>query len=214
MKGLLTKDLLTVRKKYGIPRLIMDLAIIAALMIALEGAGAVYISLILVPLEAATMVTTLNGCDEQWRWEKYAVALPLSKGEIVTGRYLFAGLSALAGLCVALGVNTLSYFCFPAFRFGFYLFLSGASLCVALLLLAFILPSSYWRGVNAGFAVMFLLVILLVVLGVWSQVTGNAVMEFIVDHFDLSMAIGFIACLALFALSHRLSVALFQRRYA
>ena len=31
MKGLLTKDFLTVKKKYGIARLIMDLAIIAAL---------------------------------------------------------------------------------------------------------------------------------------------------------------------------------------
>ena len=37
MKGLLTKDFLTVKKKYGIARLIMDLAIIAALMIILEG---------------------------------------------------------------------------------------------------------------------------------------------------------------------------------
>ena len=35
MKGLLTKDFLTVKKKYGIARLIMDLAIIAALMIIL-----------------------------------------------------------------------------------------------------------------------------------------------------------------------------------
>ena len=39
MKGLLTTDFLTVKKKYGIARLIMDLAIIAALMIILEGAG-------------------------------------------------------------------------------------------------------------------------------------------------------------------------------
>lgn len=47
MKGLLTKDFLTVKKKYGIARLIMDLAIIAALMIILEGAGSIYISFLL-----------------------------------------------------------------------------------------------------------------------------------------------------------------------
>lgn len=35
MKGLLTKDFLTVKKKYGIVRLIMDFAMIAALMIIL-----------------------------------------------------------------------------------------------------------------------------------------------------------------------------------
>ena len=50
MKGLLTKDFLTIKKKYGIARLIMDLAIIAALMIILEGAGSIYISFLLVPL--------------------------------------------------------------------------------------------------------------------------------------------------------------------
>lgn len=55
MKGLLTKDFLTVKKKYGIARLIMDLAIIAALMIILEGAGSIYISFLLVPLEVASI---------------------------------------------------------------------------------------------------------------------------------------------------------------
>ena len=78
MKGLLTKDFLTVKKKYGIARLIMDLAIIAALMIILEGAGSIYISFLLVPLEIASMIITLANSDEQWKWGKYAVALPLS----------------------------------------------------------------------------------------------------------------------------------------
>lgn len=78
MKGLLTKDFLTIKKKYGIARLIMDLAIIAALMIILEGAGSIYISFLLVPLEIASMIITLANSDEQWKWGKYAVALPLS----------------------------------------------------------------------------------------------------------------------------------------
>lgn len=77
MKGLLTKDFLTVKKKYGIARLIMDFAIIAALMIILEGAGSIYISFLLVPLEVASMLITLANSDEQWKWGKYAVALPL-----------------------------------------------------------------------------------------------------------------------------------------
>ena len=36
MKGLLTKDYLTIKKKYGAARLFMDLAIIIALMKVLE----------------------------------------------------------------------------------------------------------------------------------------------------------------------------------
>ena len=183
-------------------------------MIILEGAGSIYISFLLVPLEIASMIITLANSDEQWKWGKYAVALPLSKKQIVTSRYAFAGIGALIGLCVALVVNTISYFCFPAYQYGFYLFLSVASFCVVLLFLAFILPSNYWLGVNAGFAVMFILIILLVVLGIWSRVTNNAIMGFIVENFDLSMAIGFISVIVLFMLSYVLSISLFQKKYA
>ena len=213
MKGLLTKDFLTVKKKYGAARLVMDFAIIAALMIILEGAGSIYISFLLVPLEIASMVITLANSDEQWKWGKYAVALPLSKKQIVTSRYAFAGIASLIGLVIAFVINTITYLCFPAYQFGFYVFLSVASFCVVLLFLAFILPSNYWLGVNAGFAVMFILIILLVVLGLWSKATDDAVMYFIVDNFDLSMAIGFISTIAIFSLSYFLSVGLFKRKY-
>lgn len=214
MKGLMTKDFLTVKKKYGLTRLIMDFAIITALMIILEGAGAIYISFLLVPLEVASMLITLANSDEQWKWGKYAVALPVSKKQIVSSRYAFAGIAAIIGFCVSLIVNTISYFCFPTYRFGFYLFIAVASFCVVLLFLAFILPSNYWMGVNAGFAVMFIMIILLVVLGIWSKMTNNAIIGFIVDNFDLSMVIGFVSIIAIFALSYILSITLFQKKYA
>lgn len=214
MKGLLIKDFLTVKKKYGIARLIMDFAIVAALMIILEGAGSIYISFLLIPLEAASMLITLANYDEQWKWGKYAVALPLSKKQIVSSRYAFAGIAAIIGLIVALAVNTISYFCFPAYQFGFYLFMSAACFCVVLLFLAFMLPSNYWLGVNAGFAVMFIGIILLIVLGIWSRVTGNAIISFVVENFNLSMIIGFISTIIIFVLSYILSVTLFKRKYA
>ena len=214
MKGLMTKDFLTVKKKYGLTRLIMDFAIITALMIILEGAGAIYISFLLVPLEVASMLITLANSDEQWKWGKYAVALTVSKKQIVSSRYAFAGIATIIGLCVSLIVNTISYFCFPTYRFGFYLFIAVASFCVVLLFLAFILPSNYWMGVNAGFAVMFIMIILLVVLGIWSKMTNNAIIGFIVDNFDLSMVIGFVSTIAIFALSYILSITLFQKKYA
>ncbi len=108
MKGLLTKDLLTIQKKYGMKRFFMDIAIIIALMIVLEGTGAIYISFLLIPLEASSMVISLTTCDEQWKWGKYAI----------------------------------SYFCFPAYRFGFYLYIAISSFCVTLIFLSFTLPSN------------------------------------------------------------------------
>ncbi|MDE6924503.1 MAG: ABC-2 transporter permease [Acetatifactor sp.] len=160
------------------------------------------------------LLITLANADEQWKWGKYAVALPASKRQIVNSRYIFAGIAAIIGFCISFIVNTISYFCFPAYQFGFYLFVSAASFCVVLLFLSFILPSDYWLGVNAGFAAMFILIILLVVLGLWSRMTDNAIMGFVTDNFDSSMMIGFAGTVVIFALSYILSVTLFKRKYA
>ena len=213
MKGLLTKDFLTIQKKYGMKRLVMDIAIIIALMIVLEGTGAIYISFLLIPLEVTSMVISLTTCDEQWKWGKYAISLPVSKTQIVKSRYVFAGSMAFIGLGVSLTVNTISYFCFPVYRFGLYLFVAIASFCVTLLFLSFTLPSNYSLGVNAGFAAMIILVLLLVVLGIWSKLTDNAIMWFIVEHFEASMWIAFVSMFLLFALSYVLSITFFKRKY-
>ena len=68
MKGLLTKDFLTIKKKYGLPRVIMDIAIIIALMFILEKSGTIYISFLLIPIEIMSMIISLTTCDEQWKW--------------------------------------------------------------------------------------------------------------------------------------------------
>ena len=86
MKGLLTKDFLTIKKKYGLPRVIMDIAIIIALMFILEKSGTIYISFLLIPIEIMSMIISLTTCDEQWKWGKYVVALPVSKTTIVKSR--------------------------------------------------------------------------------------------------------------------------------
>lgn len=214
MKGLLIKDFLTIRKKYGISRIIMDVAIIVALMVVLGGTGAIYISFLLIPMEVASMVMSLTTCDEQWKWSKYAISLPVSKTQIVQSRYAFALIISLVGLVVAFIVNSISFLCFSEYKFGFYVFLSVVSFGVILLFLSFMLPSNYSLGVNAGFAAMIIMVILLVALGIWSKLTDNAIMWYVVDHFELSMIIAFVGVLILFVLSYTMSVFFFKRKYA
>lgn len=135
MKGLLAKDLLTIKNKYGIKRIIMDICIMATLMIFLKGTGAIYISFLLIPIEIMTMIISLTTCDEQWKWNKYVVALPVSKTTIVKSRYIFAFIMSCVGFVVALAINLITYFCFPQFAFGYYLFIAGASFAVTLLFL-------------------------------------------------------------------------------
>lgn len=213
MKGLLMKDFLTIRKKYGIPRVAMDIFIIVALMVVLKGTGAIYISFLLIPIKVMSMVMSLATCDQQWKWGKYAISLPITKAQLVKSRYTFSVILSCVGFIVALMVNTVSYFCFPKYDYGFYLFVAAASFAVTLLFLSFVLPSNYSLGENAGFAAMIILVILLIVLGIWSNMTGNAIMQFVVDNFEMSLMIFFSVTVIMWILSCTLSIRLFKRKY-
>ena len=104
MKGLLTKDFLTIKKKYGLPRVIMDIAIIIALMFILEKSGTIYISFLLIPIEIMSMIISLTTCDEQWKWGKYAVSLPVSKKQIVCSRYACAVLCFICTDIIVFGI--------------------------------------------------------------------------------------------------------------
>ena len=213
MKGLLIKDLLTIQKKYGIARIMIDICIMTILMIILKGAGAIYISFLLIPTELMTMIISLSTCDEQWKWEKYAIALPVSKTTIIKSRYIFALILSSLGFIVSLTANSVSYFCFPQFAFGYYLFIAGTSFAITLLFLSFVLPSNYSLGVNAGFAVMLVLIIILVLLAMWTNVANDSIMWFIVEHFELCIGITCAMVIALAFGSYFLSKILFNRKY-
>lgn len=95
----------------------------------------------------------------------------------------------------------------------FYLFMSCASFALTLLFLAFVLPSNYSLGVNAGFATMFILIILLVVLGLWTKATNNSIMWFVVENFEVSIAIAGVSVGAICGLSFVLSNLFFRKKY-
>ena len=145
--------------------------------------------------------------------DRYAISLPITKAQLVKSRYTFSVILSCVGFIVALMVNTVSYFCFPKYDYGFYLFVAAASFAVTLLFLSFVLPSNYSLGENAGFAAMIILVILLIVLGIWSNMTGNAIMQFVVDNFEMSLMIFFSVTVIMWILSCTLSIRLFKRKY-
>ena len=213
MKGLLWKDCLTIRKKYGLPRLVLDLAILAALLVVLEGTGALVVSLLLVPLEVTSMVISLTSFDETWKWDKYAAALPVSQAEIVKSRYAFALLMALVGFVVALAANLIAQAAFGAGRLGTCLLVAVASFFLTLLVLAVLFPSNYRLGVNAGVAVMILFLVAILALWFWARVTEYGWLVWAAAHASLRpwLVCGVVAIL--FVLSCVLSVSLFRRKF-
>ena len=213
MKGLLWKDCLTIRKKYGLPRLVLDLAILAALLVVLEGTGALVVSLLLVPLEVTSMVISLTSFDETWKWDKYAAALPVSQAEIVKSRYAFALLMALVGFVVALAANLIAQAAFGAGRLGTCLLVAVASFFLTLLVLAVLFPSNYRLGVNAGVAVMILFLVAILALWFWARVTEYGWLVWAAPHASLLPWLGCGVVAVLFVLSYVLSVSLFRRKF-
>ena len=138
MKGLFIKDFLTLRRKYGPVRIAMDVLLIAVLMIAFGANGAIWVSFVLVPVEAMTMCMTLTNCDEQWKWQKYAFALPVSRAQIVRARYLTAGALAGIGFAASLAVNAAAALAFSAYPPVLHLLLAAASLWLTLFALALV----------------------------------------------------------------------------
>lgn len=213
MIGLIIKDFLTIKKKYGITRAAIDIVIVLILMFTIKGSAAIYISLLFVPMEVASMVMSLITCDEQWKWWKYAISLPVSKKGIVGSRYLTALIISISGLIISLLINVIAFLIMPEFKFGFYLFLSISSFFISLFYLTFILPSNYYKGVNAGFAAMIILVILLFGLGLWTELANNSIMWFVVKNFELSFSILFITIGFAMFVSYKLSVSFFKKKY-
>ena len=107
---------------------------------------------------------TLTNCDEQWKWQKYAFALPVSRAQIVRARYLAAGALAGIGFAASLAINAAAALAFSAYPPVLHLLLAAASLGLTLFALALVLPAGLSRGANAGFAAMFAVILALLVL--------------------------------------------------
>lgn len=213
MNGLMKKDFLTIRKKYGSARIVIDSVIIAAMFLILGGESVVYISCLLIPLEISSMITTLQTTDEAWRWNRYAVALPFSKDRIVKSRYAVALIMAALGAAVAVGVNLAAFAIFGQYSVSIHLLIAASAFLLTLLFLALIMPSNYSIGVNAGVAVMLILFGVLLVVGFVEKVSDVSLLGFFLNNLELSVAASVAAVLLLTAASYRVSVALLKRKY-
>ena len=60
---------------------------------------------------------------------------------------------------------------------------------------------------------MLILLVALLALGFWSKMTNNAIMNFIVENFELSSVIAFIIILLVCILSYILSTLFFKKKY-
>ena len=134
MRGLLLKDWYLI-KKYCWMLYLMDVLFIALSLFATDS-----VFIYMYPyLFAGFVPMTLYAYDERERWKVYAAALPVSRRQYVSGKYLVGLLSIAAVLLLSLVVHTAVYLTVPGRMVDYLLdFLSILPACAAM---GFITPA-------------------------------------------------------------------------
>ena len=161
MKGLLLKDFMTFSKKIKPINRIILIAVIAILLITLKSVGAISISIML-PVFASSLPISLFISDEQWKWDRYAISMPITRKRIVESRYIFCLLVLCSLTFIAFLLNVGTYLIFHEFEFAFHVGIALAGFSIGVIYLLLVIPAGYILGINGSSAVMIIIFALVV----------------------------------------------------
>lgn len=143
MRGLILKDLYSLRKDAKTVLLISSLFIV---MILTMGNTDLFLSTILLML-SATPITSFV-CDNQSGWDTYVTSLPVSRRKVVMSKYVLSFLLVLSGSLLVLLVRWVDGMIKNTGSFAETLVASYAMLCAAVILVSISLPLVYKLGVE------------------------------------------------------------------
>ena len=134
MRGLLLKDWYLIRK-YAWSLYLMDVFFILLSLFAMDS-----VFIFIYPYMFAGIIPmTLYSYDEREKWKGYCAALPVSRKQYVSGKYIMGLLSIAAVLVLSLVVHTAVYMAVPGRTVDYLLdFLSMLPVCAAI---GFLTPS-------------------------------------------------------------------------
>ena len=162
MIGLIVKDMQVFFKKVSAVNLIIILIGTGFCIFYLHLEGLVLVGTLL-PSLFVSLSKTLFTDDQQSQWDKYAIALPVSKNTIVLSRYVSITFIACIGALFASFINLILMNFYKDFSFFdiFKTFVIGAG--IGIIYSYFLLPFNYSAGTNGG-VLAFLAVSILVLL--------------------------------------------------
>lgn len=159
MIGLIKKDFISLTKKIKLVNRLIITFVIIALLISLKSAGVIAICIFL-PLLMVSFPTTLINEDDKFKWDRYALALPVSKKEIVAGRYLFCILLLSGCFIFNIITGTVVFFILHEYSISQLFLIAYIGIWIALMYILLILPSLYKFGINGGQIIMVVLFVI------------------------------------------------------
>ena len=139
MKGLIIKDLLNLKKSLNS---VFALIIFYAFIGYTSGAPRMLIGMISVLLTMMTVTTIAY--DDLAKWDKYALAMPVSRRELVLSKYVLSFVLALTGV----GVSTLIAYIIMNVKNSELLLTSYSVFSISLLFSSIVLPLIFKFGVE------------------------------------------------------------------
>ncbi|MDD2994029.1 MAG: type transport system permease protein [Clostridiales bacterium] len=205
MSGILYKDLMNLRRY--LRQLVLVFAVLLVIF-SFSDNNYSFISAYAIMISMMTVISSL-AYDEQAHWDKYALTMPLSRKTLVGSKYLLGLLIALAGSVIALlvivgGVLLANQDLIEG------LSVVASCLCVALILLAILLPFIYKFGVEKA-RMMMLAVFLLPTLAILAA--SQLGLQMPGESFWLGVAIALpIVTIAGYFISFLVSVRIFSKK--
>ena len=163
MTGLIWKDFLVMRKG------MKSYLLIIAIYVVLAWLGVFNYSFITTFIQVMLMVLPITAFvyDEQAKWDRYAMSLPLGRGSVVGARYLFMLILTLVTTAIGLATTAILALVREAEPVEMLLTLE-VSTTIGLLVPAIILPLCYKLGAERArpylYAIIFIPIILFVLL--------------------------------------------------
>lgn len=149
MNGLIVKDMKIFLKKVSAVNLIIVLIGTGFCIFYLHLEGMVIVGTLL-PALFVSLSKTLFVDDQQSKWDKYAISLPVSKSTIVLSRYISLTFIAFLGALFAFFLNFILINFYQDFSFIDLTktFIIGAG--IGIIYSFFLLPFNYSAGTNGG----------------------------------------------------------------
>lgn len=215
MIGLVKKDFITFKKqKFStIASIFIPLTLFLILW---QSTGALLLGVLVLPFLTAFTPFTFRASDEQWKWDKYAISLPVSKKQIVASRYMSCCLISAVYFLLSLILNIGAYVWFQDHSISIHLASAFIGLGVSLFFVLLLLPTSYAKGLGVS---MWILAVVVIIYCIAIAIMRKTNFDFFSlsptpQQITLLIAIGVAVLIGFSILSYTASVAMYRKKYS
>jgi ABC-type transport system involved in multi-copper enzyme maturation permease subunit len=145
MKGLIIKDFLVLLKQGKVlAAVLLFYAIYSAVTQSISMIGYMVVTFcLLMPINSISY-------DEHYKWDKYALSMPISRKNIVYSKYIFSLILILAGMILVAIVSTLIILFSNNIKFADAVEMLGATCAVGMIFIAVAMPVFFKFGAEKG----------------------------------------------------------------